>query len=92
MNTEGGGSQAVLAKDAYVMEAPQSRRRVLGHLGLLHAWTVHAAVLFFQELPRKLWDSLSPMVHLQFTKLVYVKNQWKCLRRRLFGCVFFVGF
>lgn len=70
----------------------QSWRRVPGHPGLLHAWTVHTAVSFFQELPRRLWDSLAPVVHLQFTKLVYVKNQWKCLRRRLFGCVFFVGF
>lgn len=34
MNTEVGGSQTVVAKDAYVTEHP----------GLLHAWTVHAAV------------------------------------------------
>lgn len=85
----------VLAKDAYVMAAPLRVQKVCWA-----AWapacmdSAMSAVLFFQEPPRKLWDSpvLVTWCILQFTKPMYVKNQWKCLRRCSFGCISFVGF
>lgn len=51
----------------------------------------HPAVLVFQEALG--FACVRDMVRfVEFTKLVYVKKQWKCLRKSLFGGIFFVFF
>lgn len=88
MNTDGvvgvwGSSQRCV----YNGSATQSRKTRAGTPS--HGAT--PTVLVFQEALG--FACVRDMVRfVEFTKLVYVKKQWKCLRKSLFGDIFFVVF